>query len=337
MIIVMRVGAKEEEIRRVVDRIESGGFEAHLDRGVERTIIGVRSGRHDLQPEMFKLLPGVEDVVRILKPFKLASREFHPADTVVEIGGVSLGGETLAVMAGPCSVESREQILAAARTVKAAGGQILRGGAFKPRTSPYSFQGLGVEGLKLLAEARAETGLPVVTEVMQIGQIEAVAEYADIFQIGARNMQHFDLLKEVAPVGKPVLLKRGLAAKIEDLLMSAEYLLAGGCDNVILCERGIRTFETATRNTLDIAAVPVLKQMTHLPVIVDPSHASGHVEFVPALAKAAVAAGADGLMVEIHPDPDKALSDGQQSLKPDEFETLMEACRQVAAAIGRTL
>ena len=337
MIIVMRMDAAETDISRVVNKIQQAGGEAKLDRGVERTIIGVRTGRHDLSPESFQMLPGVEDAVRINKPYKLASREFHPSDTIFTIRGATFGGGSVVMIAGPCSIESEEQILESARAVKAAGGKILRGGAFKPRSSPYSFQGLGEEGVRLLADAGRETGLPVVTEVMHPRQIDLVAAYADMIQVGARNMQNFDLLKELATVHKPILLKRGMAATVEDLLMSAEYLLAGGFDEVILCERGIRTFETATRNTLDLSAVPVLKKMSHLPVAVDPSHAAGQAGLVPALALAAVAAGADGLLVEIHPDPAAAKSDGPQSLTFAAFQSLMDQCRKVAEALGRSL
>lgn len=335
MIIILRPGAPEEDIERVVRKIEVSGAEAHIDRGVERVIVGVRSGRHDLQPEMFRLLPSVSDVVRILKPYKLCSREFHPGDTVFSVKGHAVGGPGIAVVAGPCSVEGEEQIVSTALAVRDAGASFLRGGAYKPRSSPYAFQGMGVEGLQLLRKASDASGLPVVTEVMQIAQIEDVAAYADVMQIGARNMQNYDLLKEVAGAGKPVVLKRGLAAKIEDLLLSAEYLLAGGCEEVILCERGIRTFETTTRNTLDIAAVPVLKSLSHLPVVIDPSHAAGEVAYVRSLALAAVAAGADGLMIEVHPQPECAMSDGQQSFDFAGFAETMTACRRVAEAVGR--
>jgi len=337
MIVVMKMHASEAEVAQVVARIREAGAEPHIDRGVERTIIGVRTGRHDLSVELFKMLPGVEDAVRILKPYKQTSREFHPSNTSFTVKGVVFGGPAIPVMAGPCSIESEQQIRETARAVKAAGARALRGGAFKPRSSPYAFQGMGEEGLRLLADAGRETGLPVVTEVMHPKTIDLIAAYADIFQIGARNMQNYDLLKEVAGAHKPVLLKRGMAASVQDLLLSAEYLLDGGCAEVLLCERGIRTFETATRNTLDIAAVPVLKKMTHLPVAVDPSHASGHVEYVTSLALAAVAAGADALMVEVHPNPADAKSDGPQSLTFPAFQDLMVACRQVAIAVGREL
>ncbi len=333
----MKVNAADADVDRVVQTIEAAGCEPHVDRGVERTVIGVRTGRHDLSVEKFKMLPGVEDAVRILKPFKQTSREFHPSDTTFSVKGATFGEKAIVMIAGPCSVESEEQVRSTARAVQASGASVLRGGAFKPRSSPYSFQGMGEEGLKLLADAGQETGLPVITEVMHPRTIDLVAAYADILQIGARNMQNYDLLKEVAPVHKPVFLKRGMAATIEDLLMSAEYLLDGGCTDVILCERGIRTFETATRNTLDISAVPVLKKGSHLPVCVDPSHASGHVEYVPSLALAAIAAGADALMVEVHPNPSEARSDGQQSLTFDAFEDLVRRCRTVAETVGRSL
>lgn len=337
MIVVMRIDARDEDIQRVCQKIQEGGGEAHVDRGIERTIIGVRCARHTFSPDSFRGLPGVAEVIRILKPYKLCSREFHPSDTRFRVRDREVGGKQILVAAGPCSVEDREQILSTAKAVKEAGAAWLRGGAFKPRSSPYAFQGLGEEGLALLAEARQLTGLPVITEVMQVNKIEAVAAHADILQIGARNMQNFDLLKEVARAGKPVFLKRGFAAKIEELLMSAEYLLDGGCEKVILCERGIRTFETATRNTLDIAAIPVLKKLTHLPVFVDPSHAAGFAEYVLSLSLAAIAAGADGLIVEVHPHPDSAKSDGPQSLTFAQFADLMKRCRYVAEAVGRSL
>jgi 3-deoxy-7-phosphoheptulonate synthase len=333
----MRSGATDADIKRVVEVIEENGYESYLDKGVERSIIGIRTGRHDLTPENFRMLPNVEDVVRILKPYKLASREFHPTDTVFEVKGATFGGSDITLMAGPCSIESEEQIFSTARAVKAAGAKVLRGGAFKPRSSPYAFQGMGEEGLKLMADAGRELDMPICTEVMHPRNLDLVAAYSDILQIGARNMQNYDLLKEVAMVHKPVFLKRGMAATVEDLLMSAEYLLDGGCENVILCERGIRTFETATRNTLDISAVPVLKKLSHLPVVIDPSHASGHVEYVKSLSLCAIAAGADGLMVEVHPCPGKALSDGPQSLTFEMFADLVAACRRVAEAVGRTL
>jgi 3-deoxy-7-phosphoheptulonate synthase len=337
MIIVMRMGAAEEQIQTVVDRVEELGFQAHLSEGEERTIIGVIGDERPVDPTLFELMDGVERTVPILQPFKLASRDFKKEDTVVPINGIIIGGERVAVMAGPCAVESEEQLLATARAVKAAGATILRGGAFKPRTSPYSFQGLGEKGLEFLALAREKTGLGIVTEVIAPEQVPLVAEYADILQIGARNMQNYALLHAVGEAKKPVLLKRGMMSTLEELLMSAEYILSHDNYRVILCERGIRTFERYTRNTLDINAVPVLKSLTHLPVIVDPSHGTGKWELVGAVSRAAVAAGADGLIIEVHPHPERALSDGAQSLKPDKFAQLMVELRRVASAVGRTL
>jgi 3-deoxy-7-phosphoheptulonate synthase len=337
MIIVMRQRASEEEVRNVVASIEELGYRAHLSQGEERTIIGVIGDERPLAVQPIEMLAGVERVVPILQPFKLASRDFKSENTVVQLNGVSIGGERLIVMAGPCAVESREQILEIAQAVKEAGATVLRAGAFKPRTSPYSFQGLGVRGLELLAEAREQTGLLVVTEVISPADVELVGEYVDILQIGARNMQNFSLLQEVGRSGRPVLLKRGMMSTLQEMLMSAEYILSNSNYRVILCERGIRTFETATRNTLDINAIPVLKKLTHLPVIVDPSHATGKWEYVSAVSKAAVAAGADGLIVEVHTHPEKALSDGAQSLKPAVFSQLMADVGKVAAAVGRTV
>lgn len=337
MIIVMKHGATSQQITNVIAQIEQRGFRAHLSEGVERTIIGVIGNDRPLDKDQVLLWDGVERVVPILHPFKLASRDFKPQDTTVTVNGVTIGGQKVVVIAGPCAVESREQLLEAAHAVKKAGATILRGGAFKPRTSPYSFQGLGLEGLKLLAEVREQTGLPVVTEVTSPEQVSLVATYADVLQIGARNMQNFALLEAVGKAHKPVLLKRGLMSTVEEFLLSAEYILAQGDEQVILCERGIRTFETYTRNTLDINAVPLLKRLTHLPVIVDPSHGTGKWELVPAVSRAAIAAGADGLMIEVHPRPEEALSDGAQSLRPDRFAALMEELRRVAEAVGRTL
>ncbi len=337
MIIIMQKGATARQIANVTARVEQMGFRTHISTGEERTIIGVIGDERPIDRDQIERMDGVERTVPILRPFKLASREFHPQDTVVEVNGVKIGGEQLIVMAGPCAVESREQLMKTAWAVKEAGAQILRGGAFKPRTSPYSFQGLGEEGLKLLAEARKETGLPVVTEVMDPQMVPLVATYADILQIGARNMQNFALLHAVGESQRPVLLKRGMMCTIEELLMSAEYILSHGNYRVILCERGIRTFETYTRNTLDISAVPVIKQLCHLPVIVDPSHATGKWELVEPASRAAVAAGADGLAIEVHPDPENALSDGAQSLKPERFAALMRNLRPIAQAVGRTL
>src|SRR5437773_2254071 len=336
MIIVLKAGASEADIEDVSRRVRDLGFKTHLSRGEERTIIGVvGDDRAKEQLLALQALESVENVVRILQPFKLASREAHPESTQFRIHGVPIGGKQLVVMAGPCSVESRPQLLAVAEGVKAGGAHVLRGRAFKPRTSPYAFQGLEEEGLKLLHEASKATGLPVVTEVMEPDKVDVVAEHADILQIGARNIQNFSLLRRVAETRKPVLLKRGMSTSIQEWLLSAEYVLAGGNPNVILCERGIRTFETATRFTLDLNAVPVVKKLSHLPVVVDPSHGTGHWEYVEAMACAGVAAGADGLIIEVHPRPEEALSDGPQSLKPERFAALMERIRRVAAAVDR--
>ncbi len=338
MIIVLKPGTGDTDIQDVCRRIESLGLRAHVSRGEERTVIGaIGDDRFKVQLQALEALECVESMVPILQPFKLASREVRPSDTVVQVDGVRIGGGHLAVMAGPCSVESREQLRTVADGVKAGGGHILRGGAFKPRTSPYAFQGLEEEGLQLLAEARKATGLPVVTEVLEPDRVALVAEYADILQIGARNAQNFSLLREVGQCGKPVLLKRGMATTIKEFLLSAEYVLAGGNPNVILCERGIRTFETATRFTLDLNAVPVIKKLSHLPVLVDPSHGTGHWEYVAPMAKAGLACGADGLLIEVHHRPEEALSDGPQSLKPEKFARLMRELRVLAQALGRTL
>ena len=335
MVIVMKKNATEAQIDHVIKWIESVGYRAHPSRGVERTVIGVvGDDRGKEQLKSVEHLDGVEKSVLILKPYKLASRESQEGYTVISVGDVKIGGPEFVVMAGPCSIESEEQLMESAYIVKKGGAHILRGGAFKPRTSPYSFQGMEEEGLKLLKKAREKTGLPVVTEVMNTADVELVEEYADIIQIGARNVQNFPLLKKVGLAHKPVLLKRGMMTTIEELLMSAEYILAAGNHQVILCERGIRTFETATRNTLDISAVPVLKELTHLPVIVDPSHAAGHWRYVIPLAKAVRAVGADGLLIEVHPEPDKALSDGIQSLKPEKFYQLMEELGSLAKIAG---
>ena len=333
MIVVMRNGAPQEKVQAVVDRVNELGFRAHLSVGEERTIIGVIGDERPLDESVFRLMDDVEKVVRILKPFKLASRDFHPHDTIVPINGVSVGDGSVTIMAGPCAVESREQLLETAHAIKEAGIRIMRGGAFKPRTSPYSFQGLGEKALELLAEVKAETGLAIVTEAMSPEQVPMVAECADILQVGARNMQNFNLLHALGELGKPVLLKRGMMATMEELLMSAEYILSHGNSQIILCERGIRTFETYTRNTLDISAVPVLKQLTHLPIIVDPSHATGNWEWVTPLAMAAIAAGSDGLLIEVHPHPEKALSDGAQSLRLDRFAEMVKKVRAVAQAV----
>lgn len=337
MIVVMKVNATRGQIVNVTARIEGMGCQAHISEGQERTIIGIIGNGRPLDREQLERLDGVDRAVPVLRPFKLSSRDFHPQDTVVPINGVAVGGKKLMIVAGPCAVEDEAQILAAARAVRDAGAHMLRGGAFKPRSSPYSFQGLGEEGLKLLALAREETGLPVVTEVIAPEQVSLVAAYADVLQIGARNMQNYALLHAVGESQRPVLLKRGMMSTVEELLMSAEYILSHGNDRIILCERGIRTFEKYTRNTLDINAVPLLKQLTHLPVVVDPSHATGKWELVAATSRAAVAAGADGLIVEVHPHPEQALSDGAQSLKPEVFQRLMEQVRAVAGAVGREL
>jgi 3-deoxy-7-phosphoheptulonate synthase len=336
VILVMKSGASEEEIEEAVQAVRDLGYGVHLSRGEERTIIGVLGNDRPLHDHPLALLPGVEKIVPILAPFKLASRDFHPQDTVVKINGIAVGGPLVVTIAGPCSVESREQLLETAQAVKAAGAHILRGGAFKPRTSPYSFQGLGVKGLELLAEVGAIVGLPVATEVVSPADIPLVCEFATILQIGARNMSNFALLQEAGRTQRPIILKRGMSSTVEELLMAAEYILAEGNDKIILCERGIRTFEKATRFTLDINAVPVIKKVSHLPVIVDPSHATGAWEYVSAVSRAAVAVGADGLLIEVHAHPEKALSDGPQQLRPDRFERLMSEVRAVASAIGRT-
>jgi 3-deoxy-7-phosphoheptulonate synthase len=337
MIIVMRMGATQQEIEGVVARVHELGFRTHLSKGEERTIIGIIGDERPLDKDALARMQGVERVVPILHPFKLASRDFKPHDTIIEIAGHPVGGKQLTIIAGPCAVESRAQILETAQLVKEAGAHMLRGGAFKPRTSPYSFQGLGEEALVYLAEARERTGLPIVTEVMSPEQVPLVAKYADILQIGTRNMQNYALLHAVGEAGFPVLLKRGMMSTIEELLMSAEYILSHGNHKVILCERGIRTFETYTRNTLDINAIPVLKELTHLPVIVDPSHATGKWSLVSAVSRASIAAGADGLIIEVHPNPEKALSDGGQSLRAARFAELMKQLARVSDAVGRTL
>lgn len=325
MIILMKKNATQEQIDHVTEWIASVGYKPHLSQGVERSLIGaIGDDRGKAQLKSAAFLPGVEKVVPILKAYKLAGREFRDKDTVIRVGEVQIGAGEFTVMAGPCSIESEEQLMESGYVAKKAGAKILRGGAFKPRTSPYSFQGMEEEGLKLLRKVSEKVGLPVVTEVMNTTDVDLVEEYSDILQIGARNVQNFALLKRVGHCRKPVLLKRGMMTTIEELLMSAEYILSEGNEEVILCERGIRTFETATRNTLDISAVPVLKELTHLPVIIDPSHACGHAKYVIPLTRAAVAVGADGAIVEIHPQPEKAFSDGAQSLRPEEFYRLMD-------------
>ena len=338
MIIVMKHGAPEKDLDRVVEVIEELGYKAHLIRGVERTVIGaVGDERGKTRLESLRTLAGVENVVPILKPFKLVSREFKPEDTEIDMDGIVIGGREIQIIAGPCSVESREQILATADSVREGGAKFLRGGAYKPRTSPYSFQGLEEEGLKLLAEARERTGLKIVTEVMDGHNVDLVAEYADIVQVGARNMQNFSLLKRLGKIEKPILLKRGMMSSVQEFLMSAEYIMSEGNYRVILCERGIRTFETSTRSTLDLNAVPVIKQLSHLPVIVDPSHGTGRWDLVLPMARASIAAGADGLMIEVHPRPEVAFSDGFQSLIPKRYFTLMTEIKPLVAAMGRTL
>ncbi|MBI5350573.1 MAG: 3-deoxy-7-phosphoheptulonate synthase [Chloroflexi bacterium] len=335
MVIVMKSRASDTQVNAVIKRVEELGYRTHLSRGEETTIIGVIGDDRPIDREQFEALDGVEKTVPVLKPFKLASRDMHPADSIINLGAVQVGSSHLMLIAGPCSVESRAQILETAHAVKEAGATALRGGAFKPRTSPYSFQGMAEEGLELLAEAREQTGLPIVTEAMSPEQVPLVAKYADVIQIGARNMQNYALLNAVGESTTKVLLKRGMMSTIEELLMSAEYILAKGNTQVMLCERGIRTFEKYTRNTTDINAIPVLKQLTHLPVILDPSHATGKWEYVTSISKAGIAAGADGLIIEVHPDPSKAASDGAQSLKPEKFAQLVAEVRRVALAVDR--
>jgi 3-deoxy-7-phosphoheptulonate synthase len=337
MIVVMKSDASMSDISSVIKTLESMGYRPHPTRGAERTIIGIADARDGADFSLLSTAVGVEQVIPITKAYKMVSREFKPQNTVVNVSGVAVGGKEFVVMAGPCAVENREQVLSAARAVRASGASILRGGAFKPRTSPYSFQGLGEEGLQILLAAKRETGLPIVTEVITPDLVPLVCEYADILQIGARNMQNYALLEAVGKVRKPVLLKRGMMSTVEELLMAAEYVLSNGNQQVILCERGIRTFENATRNTLDISAVPVIKRNSHLPIIVDPSHAAGHTEFVAPLALAAVAAGADGIIVEVHPCPETAWCDGVQSLTPEMFEDMMKGVRAIAAVTGRPL
>ena len=337
MMVVMKKDHTKEELQEVLDHLKENDLGAHMSVGVERTVIGVLGRIYPELAEEFEAFPGVEETIPITRPYKLAGRELRPEDTVVKVGNVAIGGGTVVVMAGECSIESEEQMMATARLVKETGGHILRGGAFKPRTSPHAFRGLGEEGLKILAAARAETGLPIVTEVMDPRDVDMVAGYADILQIGTRNAQNYFLLDEVGRCGKPVLLKRGMASTVEDWLLCAEYILARGNGQVILCERGIRTFETGTRFTLDISSIPLAKRLSHLPVVADPSHGTGRWYLVEPMCLAAVAAGADGVMVEIHPNPDCALSDGAQSLKFDKFRRLMQRLDTVAEAVGRPL
>lgn len=337
MMIIMHPGATKEQVDHVIEHIQEHHLSAHTIVGVEQTIIGAVGESHTVPTSAFETLSGVMAVQRISQPYKLASRQFHPENSVFPLDGFTIGGQEIPIIAGPCSVESRSQIIETAQAVKAAGANALRGGVFKPRTSPYSFQGLGEEGLEYMAEARELTGLPIVVEVMGVSQIPLMVKYVDVLQIGARNMQNFNLLRAVGDTRTPVLLKRGMSATVEDLLMAAEYILAGGNERVVLCERGIRTFETATRNTTDINAIPVLKSLTHLPVVLDPSHSTGHFDYVTAIAKAAVAAGADGIIVEVHPDPAHAISDGRQSLTPENFTGMLRKVKAVAEAVDRRL
>ena len=340
MIVILKKGATDAEMRDFIRQWEQRGYGVHISRGEETTILGLVGDTTKLNMESVIANPIVEDVKRVTAPYKMAGRAFHPDNTVIAVGtggdAVSFGGNTVPVIAGPCSVESEEQVVAIAKAVKKAGAKLLRGGAFKPRTSPYAFQGLGAQGLEFLKSAKKETGLPIVTELMDVRQLQYFAD-VDVIQIGARNMQNFDLLKEMGKAGKPILLKRGMAATVKELLMSAEYIMASGNENVILCERGVRTFDSYTRNCLDVSVVPYLHKVSHLPVIIDPSHACGMSWMVPTLAKAAVAAGADGLIIEVHNDPSRALCDGEQSLHPDEFASLMETLKKYAQAEGRTI
>lgn len=337
MIVVLKQKAKKEQIERLTKQIEAKGLKVNPVIGTEKSILGLVGDTTQVDPSSIEANEIVESVMHVQEPFKKANRLFHPENTIVDVNGVKIGGKKIAVIAGPCSVESEEQIVEIAKEVKELGANFLRGGAFKPRTSPYAFQGLKYEGLELLKKAKAKTGLPIVTELMSPYDIETFVENVDVIQVGARNMQNFDLLKELGKTNKPILLKRGLSATIEEWLMSAEYIMAGGNENVILCERGIRTFETYTRNTLDLSAVPAVKKLSHLPVVIDPSHSSGKYWMVEPLAKAAVAVGADGLIIEVHNDPANALCDGPQSIKPEKFAKLMEELRVIAGAVGREI
>jgi len=337
MVVVMESNATEDQIQRVIHKLSDLGFDVHRSTGVTRTVLGAIGDKTGIDVRDIEVLPGVREVIPITEPYKLASRTFKPEDTVVRVRNVEIGGNKVVVMAGPCAVESREQIMTIAEQVRKAGAHILRGGAFKPRTSPYSFQGLGEKGLRYLREAGDAFDIPVVTEVMEKNQVDLVAKYADILQVGARNMQNYALLRELGGLRKPVLLKRGMAAPIEEWLMSAEYLLSEGNFNVILCERGIRTFERYTRNTMDISAIPVIHKLSHLPIIADPSHGTGIRNKVIPMARAAIAAGADGLLIEVHHKPENALSDGAQSLYPEQFEVLMREIRVIASVLGREL
>ncbi len=337
MIVVMKVDSTDSDVTNVIKRIESMGLRSHLSKGVEHTIIGVLGQTFPELKDMLETLPGVEEIIPISKPFKLASREFQPQDTIINVNGITIGGKEIVIMAGPCAVENEQQIMDTARVVKAAGASILRGGAFKPSTSPYHFRGLGEEGLRLLKQVGKEVGMPIITEVMSPVDVELVASHADILQVGTRNMQNFNLLEAVSKTGKPVLLKRGLAATAQELLLAAEYILALGNKKLMLCERGIRTFETYTRNTMDISVIPIIEKVSHLPIIADPSHGTGKWYLVAPMTLAAIAAGADGVMIEVHPAPDLALKDGPQSLTFDNFRKLMEQLKPVVAAVGRDL
>ncbi len=338
MVVVMQEGATEDQIQYVINKLMDMGFDIHRSTGARHTVLGAVGAKVDFDTRDIELLEGVAEVLRISAPYKLASRHFRPEGSVVKLGkGVAVGGEEVVVMAGPCSIESAEQIDTIAAKVASLGAKVLRGGAFKPRTSPYSFQGLGQKGLELMRRAADKYGLLVVSEVMDQTQISMMLEYVDVLQVGARNMQNYYLLKELGKITKPILLKRGIAATIEELLLSAEYIMSGGNYDVMLCERGIRTFESYTRNTLDVSAIPVVKKLSHLPILADPSHGTGRRDKVPPMARAAVAAGADGLLIEVHHEPEKALSDGAQSLYPDQFEQLMKELRMIAPAVGRTI
>lgn len=337
MIIVLKPKATQKDIKSVAEKIKKMGLKTHISKGVERIIIGAIGDEALLKADQLKAMPIVEKVLPIMKPYKLVSREFKKENTIIKVGNVEIGTDQIIVIAGPCAIESEKQIIESAKAAKKAGAKLLRGGAFKPRTSPYSFQGMGEQGLRLLAKARKITGLPIVTEVMDTSEVPLVTDYADILQIGARNMQNFNLLRAVGKVNKPVLLKRGLSSTLKEFLMAAEYIMSEGNHNVILCERGIRTFCEYTRNTLDLSIIPVLKKETHLPVIVDPSHGTGRYDLVNPMSKAAIAAGADGLIIEVHPNPEEATSDGDQSLTPKSFSKLMNELKLVAKAVGRTL
>ena len=337
MLVVMQEGASEAQIQHVIDRLTELKFDVHRSTGVLHTVLGGVGGREDFDTVLFEMLDGVKEAHRIISPYKLASRSFRPAGTVIRIGDVEIGGDRVVVMAGPCSVESGEQIEREAEVVAEGGAKVIRGGAFKPRSSPYSFQGLGEEGLRMLRKAADKHGLLVISEVMDQTQIPLLVAYSDILQVGARNTQNFNLLRELGHLRKPILLKRGIASTIEELLLSAEYILSGGNYDVMLCERGIRTFETFTRNTMDISAIPIVKKLSHLPIVADPSHGTGRRDMVPAMARAALAAGADGLLIEVHHDPDHALSDGAQSLYPAQYRELMDQLRRIAPAVGRQM